>query len=249
MMTILSPRLAAACLALPLLAGCGAMGAVKEIGKAPPLSPMQAPFLTADGRAVRPDAAPVPVAARPLAVTPSLAVGPSLFRDLRAGGVGDIVTIRVEVDDSADMVNATTRSRAGSDSGGFSGLFGLEKLVKSLVGLDAENMIGASTKSQSSGSGSSKRKEKLSMTLAAVVTDVLPNGTLLIRGTQDIRVNYELRELIVMGLVNPIDIAPDNSVAHTRIAEMRMSYAGKGQISKAQQARWGQQLIEAVSPF
>jgi flagellar L-ring protein precursor FlgH len=246
-----------AILLIPALAlgGCGTMGRLKQIGKAPKMSeiaPVAAPEVeasvgartevaTAEGR--NPQAAPVN--------SPSLfRVGAgALFQDQRATRVGDILTIKVNISDKADVGNTTTRTRDGSENSGVGALLGLEKIAKRVAGVDPTSLVNTTTKSQSQGAGTVSRSETINMTIAALVTAVLPNGNLVIRGRQETRVNYELRELIVTGIVRPQDIARDNSIQHSQIAEARISYGGRGQLTDAQQARWGQQLLDVLSPF
>ncbi|MDQ4421120.1 flagellar basal body L-ring protein FlgH [Sphingobium sp. DEHP117] len=236
------------------LSACGTWGRLKDVGRAPKLSETQAP--------------PAPVAEPSLtqlstaqrggeAADPPVAASASLFRngagalfqDQRASKVGDILTIRIDISDKASLSNATSRSRSGSEAGGASALFGLEKIVKRAIGVDSNNLVGSSTESSNDGKGSTARSETISMTMAAIVTAVLPNGNLVIKGRQESRVNFELRELLVSGIVRPQDVARDNSIRHTQIAEARISYGGKGQLTDAQQARWGQQLLDVLSPF
>lgn len=246
-----------AILLIPVLAlgGCGTMGRIKQIGKAPKMSemaPVAAPEVEAsvgsrtevamaEGR--NPQAAAVN--------SPSLfRVGAgALFQDQRATRVGDILTIKVNISDKANVGNTTTRTRDGSENSGVSALLGLEKIAKRVAGVDPSTLVSTTTKSSSAGAGTVNRSEVVNMTIAAVVTSVLPNGNLVIRGRQETRVNYELRELLVSGIVRPQDIARDNSIQHTQIAEARISYGGRGQLTDAQQARWGQQLMDVLSPF
>jgi flagellar L-ring protein precursor FlgH len=169
------------------------------------------------------------------------------FRDQRASRVGDIVTIKINISDSATVGNSTSRTRDGSDKSGVTGLFGLEKLLP--PSLDPGSLLGTNSGSKTAGTGNIARSEKVDMTVAAVVANVLPNGNLVIRGSQEVRVNSELRELTVTGFIRPEDIARDNSVLHTQIADARISYGGRGQLSDAQKMRWGQKVIDAVSPF
>lgn len=232
-----------------LLAGCSTVGRLTSIGKAPKLSAadrLEAPDIEESiGRA-----GPARRLARPgQPATPSA----SLFRagagaflgDQRASRTGDILTVRINVADKADIGNSTARSRGGDESAGVTTLLGLEKLLPD----DPAKAVATKSASQYNGSGTISRSETINMTMSAIVTDVLPNGNLTIRGRQEIRVNYELRELIVSGIVRPQDIARDNSVRHTQIAEARISYGGRGQLTQAQQARWGQQIYDALFPF
>ncbi len=223
------------------LSGCGTIGQLKTIGKAPKLSEMTAVDtpLTEDslGQPSRRPAAP------PLALAPPDA---SLFRagagaflgDQRAARKGDILTVRINVQDRAEVGNTTARTRGGSENAGLTAALGLGVATP-------DPLIAGNSKSQFNGSGNISRSETISMTMSAIVTDVLPNGNLMIRGRQEIRVNYELRELIVTGMVRPQDISRDNSIRHTQIAEAR----GRGQLTQAQQARWGQQIYDALFPF
>jgi flagellar L-ring protein FlgH len=175
----------------------------------------------------------------------------AFFRDQRAGRVGDILTVRIKIADRADVGNTTTRSRTGSEKAGVAALLGLENpLSRFLPGpVDPSKLVEAGSTSKSDGSGSISRSETINMTVAATVVGVLPNGNLAIRGRQEMRVNYELREMVISGIVRPEDVARDNSIAHTQIAEARISYGGRGRLSDAQQDRWGQQIYDALFPF
>lgn len=250
-------------LAFPLLLaitlpGCGTMDRLNSVGKAPKMSPMDSvatpalePSLTQASMAQRGGTAPVNQAVMNQASSASLfrTGAGALFQDQRASRVGDIVTVRINISDKASVDNSTSRSRDGSESSGVSSLFGLEKVVKDVIGVDTSNLVASDSKSKNTGSGSTTRSETVNMTIAAVVTDVLPNGNLVIRGRQETRVNFELREMVVTGIVRPQDISRDNSIRHTQIAEARISYGGRGQLTDAQQARWGQQLVDILSPF
>lgn len=242
---------------LPLLAltACGTLGRLKDIGRAPRMSETQAPpapqaepSLTQLSTAQRGGSAPAEPPPAPSASLFRTGAG-ALFQDQRASRVGDILTIRIDISDRANVTNATSRSRSGSEQGGASAFFGLEKILKKAAGIDSNNLVGSSTTSSNDGKGSTSRSETITLTMAAIVTAVLPNGNLVIKGRQETRVNFELRELLVTGIVRPQDVARDNSIRHTQIAEARISYGGKGQLTDAQQARWGQRLLDALSPF
>lgn len=175
----------------------------------------------------------------------------SLLGDRRALGKGDILTVVIEIDEKAEISNDTSRSRAGSESLGIPHLLGVpQRLDRSLPdGAAMANAVAIDSQSRSSGKGSVKRKEKLTLRVAATVVDVLPNGALSISGSQEIRVNFEMRELLVSGFVRPEDISRQNEVTYDKIAAARISYGGRGQITDVQQPRYGQQILDAVLPF
>ncbi len=175
----------------------------------------------------------------------------SLLGDRRAMQKGDILTVVIEIDEKAEISNDTTRSRDGSESLGVPQLFGLpQRLDEKLpIGATMTDAVELNSKSQSSGSGSVKRKEKLTLRVAVTVIDVLPNGVLSISGSQELRVNFEMRELLVSGFVRPEDIARQNEITYDKIASARVSYGGRGQITDVQQPRYGQQILDAILPF
>lgn len=245
-----------------LLSGCGSIDRLKNVGKAPAMSPVDAyttpayepSIASTDPVRMR---GTVPTAAVPQgpAQAPAQAQAPNaslfragageLFQDQRASRVGDILTVEINIADKAEFGNSTSRSRSGSESMGIGALLGLQDL---LPGNPAQ-AVDATSNSASGGQGRTTRSETINMTMAAIVTDVLPNGNLVIRGRQEMRVNFELRELIVTGIVRPQDIAKGNTIQHGKIAEARISYGGRGQLTDVQQARWGQQIYEALFPF
>ncbi len=175
----------------------------------------------------------------------------SFFGDQRARHVGDILTVKIDIDDRAQTQNSTQRARSNDASGGVSHLFGMESSLGKIFpgGFDPNNMIGVEGQANASGSGSVSRSEKVSLTIAAVVTDVLPNGNLVIQGRQEVRTNREVRELTVAGVVRPEDISSANSINHSQIAEARISYGGRGDISRMQATPAAQSLVERFSPF
>lgn len=175
----------------------------------------------------------------------------SLLGDRRAVVRGDILTVVIEIDEKAEISNATDRSRSGSENLGIPGFLGLpQRLDESLPeGASSSELVGINSSSSSSGDGSVKRKEKLTLRVAATVVDVLPNGVLSIAGSQELRVNFELRELLVTGFVRPEDISRQNEITYDKIAAARVSYGGRGQITDVQQPRLGQQVLDTVLPF
>jgi flagellar L-ring protein FlgH len=242
----------AVALSATMLSGCGAAGRLKQIGKAPKLStmdPVEAPELEASlsAPADRMGRAPQPQQPAPTASLFRTGAG-ALFRDQRASKLGDILTIKINIQDKADIGNNTSRTRGGSETGGVGGLLGIAPVAK-LLGNNAAAALETNSGSKYAGGGTTNRSETINMTMAAIVTQVLPNGNLMIRGRQEVRVNFEMRELIVTGVIRPEDIARDNSIQHSQIAEARVIYGGKGQLTDAQQARWGQQIYDALFPF
>ena len=175
----------------------------------------------------------------------------SLFGDRRAVKRGDILTVVIEIDESAEISNSTNRGRNGSESLAVPQLLGLpQRLSEDLPpGFTLDNAVNLNSASSSGGDGSVRRNEKLELRIAATVVEVLPNGTLSIQGVQEVRVNFELRELIVTGYVRPEDISRQNQITYDKIASARISYGGRGQISDVQQPRIGQQVLDVILPF
>lgn len=175
----------------------------------------------------------------------------SLLGDRRAVVRGDILTVVIEIDEKAEISNSSDRSRSGSENLSVPGLFGLPQRLNGKLpeGASSDELVGINSQSSSSGDGSVKRKEKLELRIAATVVDVLPNGVLSISGSQELRVNFELRELLVTGFVRPEDVSRQNEITYDKIASARVSYGGRGQISDVQQPRIGQQVLDAVLPF
>jgi flagellar L-ring protein precursor FlgH len=175
----------------------------------------------------------------------------SLLGDRRAMKRGDIMTVVIEIDESAEIKNKTSRSRSGSESLGVPALFGIPQRINQGItdGASLDDAVSIQSSSDSSGDGSVRRSESLTLRVAATVTDVLPNGVLAIEGSQEVRVNFELRELLVTGYVRPEDISRQNEITYDKIASARISYGGRGQITDVQQPRVGQQVLDAILPF
>jgi flagellar L-ring protein precursor FlgH len=165
--------------------------------------------------------------------------------------VGDLVTILVSIQDDADMENSTKRNRDNSESMGIPNLLGLESSYGRLFpsGFDPSKMVSAGSSSDVNGTGTLKRSEQINLRVAATVSQVLPNGNLVVVGRQQVRVNQELRDLQVGGIIRPQDIGSDNTVKHDRLAEARIAYGGRGTISDVQRPRYGQELLDIILPF
>lgn len=243
------PKAMAAVVWAVALAGCGA----DQIGQPPAMSaigaagPGDAAIITAERAAL---AVPPPQSARMAYQQASLwNTGPDgLLGDRRASQLGDLLTVVIEIDEEAEMRNSTQRTRSGSESVEVGGVFGIgPDEIGELKGLDGT--FDVTGDSSYRGNGTTRRNEKLTLRVAATVVDVLPNGQLVIQGDQEVRVNNELRELRVAGIVRPGDISRYNEIPYDRIAGARISYGGRGQITAAQQPRWGQQVSDILLPY
>lgn len=173
------------------------------------------------------------------------------FRDQRAARVGDIVRVRVEIQDRAELENETTRERTNSESLGAPKIFGLESAIFGAIpgAQDPSNLLSLSSSNTNEGTGTVEREEIIDTQVAAIVTQLLPNGNMVVKGSQEIRVNFEVREVSVAGVIRPEDIDSDNTIDSNMIAQARISYGGRGQITDVQQPRWGNQVIDILSPF
>ena len=163
--------------------------------------------------------------------------------------MGDILTVLVTIDDSAQIGNTTATTRTSSNDVGLGGALGSIFNSVAPADVDASAAIGTSSGISNAGNGSVNRSERMTTQVAAVITQVLPNGNLVIEGRQEVRVNFEVRDLIVAGIVRPEDIGSDNTISSTKIAEARIAYGGRGQITDMQQPRYGQQVLDAILPF
>ena len=224
-------------LATLMLGGCAGLG---DVVAPPQMSPIHNPATIAGSNRV---SMPLPTPYMETAAPNSLwrTGARSFFNDQRAAKIGDILTVNIEIQDSAQVNNTTARSRTSNTEAGIQALAGLEgNLVGSGVSLDPA--VGFD-------SGSVNRQETVNLTVAAVITDRLPNGNLVIGGSQEVRINNELRELLVSGVIRPEDVAADNTIEHTKIAEARISYGGRGDISQMQRDKYGKLLYDQVAPF
>ena len=172
------------------------------------------------------------------------------FRERKAKEVGDILKVKIVIQDEAKLDNKTTKSRSSGTNLGIKNLFGLEKQVaRKNKDVDPSRLIDLGSTSKGSGDGKIDRKETIKTTIAATIIRVLPSGNLLIKGSQEIRVNFELREITIAGIVRPEDIGSDNSVELGQVAEARVSYGGRGHITQYQQSPYGKQVLDIISPF
>jgi len=233
------------------VSACNTVSRITEIGDGPELTQITNPTVMPN---YRPVSMPMP-SPKIAQANPNSLWRPgarAFFKDHRAKEVGDILTVSLALSDSAALQNKTERARTDKESANATKLLGFEtKLAKNNLpaGFSPTAAANFGNNHATSGDGTIDRKETINLTFAAVVTQILPNGALVILGRQELMVNSEMRELELTGVVRPGDIDADNSVAHTRIAEMRVAYGGRGTLSNLQQPRWGTQLWDILFPF
>ena len=232
-------------LVLGLVGGCSAIDRLKNIGEQPKLSAIENPTAQPGYKPVSmPMPTPQPAVYNPNSLWRN--GSRAFFKDQRAQQIGDILTVTVNITDTAQFANETQLNRTGSINEDINNFFGKPKVLGTTIPGTPLNADGSTT---NDGKGSINRQETLQTRVAAVVTQVLPNGNLVVEGKQEIRVNFEMRELIVAGVVRPEDIQSDNTIDSSKIAQARISYGGRGQISDVQQPRYGQQVMDILLPF
>ena len=228
-----------------LASGCSSLERLANVGEQPKLSTIDNPTTKAGYKPVSmPMPTPQPASYNPNSLWRN--GSRAFFKDQRAHQVGDILTITVNITDKANIANETQRSRSGTEDSNITSFFGVKKVPGTNA---AGNMLTTDSTSSTDGKGSITRQEALQTNVAAVVTQLLPNGNLVVEGKQEIRVNYEIRELVVAGIVRPEDIQSDNTIDSSMIAQARIAYGGRGQITDVQQARLGQQVMDILLPF
>ena len=234
--------------ALSVASGCSSIDRLSQIGERPKLTEI-------DNPTTQPGYKPVQM---PMPKPEAVSYAPNslwrngsraFFKDQRAHQVGDLLTVTVSISDKANIENETQRSRTNKEDSGITDFIGAKTLGVQAQKVLPGRILTADATASSDGKGSIQRSESLTTSVAAVVTQVLPNGNLVVEGKQEIRVNYEIRELIVAGIVRPEDIQSDNTIDSTKIAQARISYGGRGQISDVQQPRYGQQVMDVLLPF
>jgi len=231
-----------------LLGGCSSIDRLKTIGEAPPLSPIENPVTTPGYKPVQmPMPMPQPASYNPNSLWRN--GSRAFFKDQRAHQVGDILTVKVKIDDKASVENETQRRRKAGEEAGVKDFFGKAALPGPIKAKVPSTLIATDSLTAMDGKGTTDRKDEVMTNIAGVVTQVLPNGNLVIEGRQEVRVNFEVRELVVAGVVRPEDIESDNTIDSTKIAQARIAYGGRGQLTDMQQPRYGQQVMDILLPF
>src|SRR4051812_22625868 len=231
-----------------LLGSCSALDRLKNIGEQPALSPIENPVAQVGYKPVQmPMPTPQPAVFNPNSLWRN--GSRAFFKDQRAMQVGDIMTVKVKITDNAKFENETARSRNSKEDSGITDFAGSKLLTGSAAQVLPGKILTADSTASTDNKGSVNRQEALLTNVAAVVTQVLPNGNLVVEGKQEVRVNFEVRELIVAGIVRPEDIESDNTIDSTKIAQARIAYGGRGQLTDVQQPRYGQQVMDILLPF
>ncbi|NQU69445.1 MAG: flagellar basal body L-ring protein FlgH [Rhodospirillales bacterium] len=233
-----------------MLTGCNTMNRLSEVGQAPKMTTIQDPTQSAN---YRPVSLPMPNPSASTHRANSLwrSGARAFFKDQRAAVVGDILTVEIAIDDKAQLNNTSTRDRANTEDSAITNLLGYESALAQVLpeAIQPSNVLTLDSTTTNSGKGTIDRAETINLKVAAIVTQTLPNGNLVIQGRQEVRVNYEVRELQIAGIIRPEDITSSNTITYEKIAEARIAYGGRGHISDFQQPRWGQQLIDVLFPF
>src|SRR3982075_2671676 len=230
----------------PAASGCSSIDRLAQLGEKPKLTEIENPTAQPGYKTVQMPM-PKPETASYNANSLWRNGRRAFFRDQRAARIGDLLTVTVNITDKANIANETQRSRTNKEDSGITDFAGSKALGANKI-LPGRILTADSTAS-SDGKGSVNRQEALQTNVAAVVTQVLPNGNLVVEGKQEIRVNFEIRELIVAGIVRPEDIQSDNTIDSSKIAQARIAYGGRGQITDIQQPRYGQQVMDVLLPF
>jgi flagellar L-ring protein precursor FlgH len=243
-------RIAAVLGLVLLVSGCNTLTRLSEVGDGPKNTPIVNPT-------ARPNYKPItmPMPAPRLAAKKLNSLwrpgARAFFRDQRAAEVGDILTVKLSISDKASLNNKTTRTREDEEDADVTKLLGLEgelsKVLPQAILPGATVSLG--TDHSTEGDGTIDRAETVTLSVAAIITQILPNGNLVVFGRQEIKVNFEMREMMVTGVVRPEDIDSTNTISHEKIAEMRVAYGGRGTLSDLQQPRLGTQLIDIIFPF
>lgn len=173
----------------------------------------------------------------------------AFFTDQRARARGDIITVRIIEVSQASEKATTDTTRSSTVNAGIPYLFGLEVNPKAHIFSNPSKLLGASSQNDFTGEGETTRSGSLSATITARVIDVLPNGNLVIEGKREIYVNNEKKEIKLQGVVRPKDIAPDNSILSTQIADARIIYSGVGVVSEKLRPGWAARIFDIIWPF
>lgn len=234
-----------------LLPACAStMDRLSQVGQPPAMTQIQNPKLEPGYREVT---MPMPASTRQIQQANSLwkSGRKSFFKDQRASRIGDILTVMINIEDEASMESTLERSRSNNDDFDMNGLFGLQTQLDQVIpdGVLPTDLVNLNSTGGTSGDGTIEREEEIELKIAAMITQLLPNGNMVIHGKQEVRVNHEVRELQLSGIIRPEDITPMNQITHEKIAEARIAYGGRGLISDMQKPRVGAEILDILMPY
>ena len=231
-----------------LLTGCAAIDRIKQLGEPVALAPIDNPTAKPGYKPVQmPMPSPQPASYNPNSLWRN--GSRAFFNDQRAHIVGDILTVKVNINDTAQFQDQTQLSRTTTEDTEITNFIVANTIGNAAKAVLPGSILTASGNSQMNGQGNINRNDQLVTNVAAVVTQLLPNGNMVIEGKQEVRLNTEVRELIVAGVVRPEDIQSDNTIELPKIAEARLAYGGRGTLTNIQTERWGQQVVDVALPF
>lgn len=232
------------------LGGCNVLDKLTKVGEEPQLSAIANPLHDPKYKQV---SMPMPQPQEPSVGSNSLwrSGSRAFFKDLRASQIGDIVTVLININDQANLTNTSNTSRSSAENLGINALGGYEGSLNKILpeAVDPSALLDYGSTSATKGSGTISRGETISLSVAAVVTQILPNGNLVVFGRQETKVNFEIRQLQLAGVIRPQDISNENTIGYEKIAEGRLAYGGEGNITNMQEPRWGNQIVDIIMPF
>ncbi len=237
-------------MACSMLGACSAADRISKIGQAPEMEKITNPT-TQTGYQPVSLPMPTPKNIKPQKNSLWQSGNTTFFKDQRASDIGDIITVMIDIADEATLENESERSRSSDETAWLDSLLGYQNALNRVLpqSVDNTSLTDFDSTSSHTGSGSIEREDEVKLRMAALITQILPNGNMVIHGKQEVRVNFEKRILNIDGVIRPEDISVDNTIAYDQIAEARIVYGGEGQITDMQQPRYGQQLYDIIFPF
>ena len=237
-------------LAVLTLSACGTMERLKNVGRDPAMAPIENPVEKSGYQPVR---MPMPERRVEIQQANSLWMSgrKSFFKDQRAGNVGDILTVLIDIQDRARLENKSQKIKTGTEKMGVPSMFGIESQLSKVLpeAVNPAELVGTDSQTRNIGNGKIERREDVQLKVAAVVTQVLPNGNLVIQGRQQVRISNERRDLEVAGIIRPEDITTQNSIGYEKIAEARIAYGGQGMLTDTNRPRYGNEVMDIILPF
>jgi len=232
------------------LGACSTAERLSRIGEQPAFSRIENPT---EQRHYQPVTMPMPAVKEEVRQMNSLwsSGRQAFFEDQRAKQVGDILTVTIDIKNEAEITSTSRRTRATSENASVPALAGFESYADKILpgAVDVSNLAAIDSGSNNANTGVTENEDEVTLKVAAVVSQMLPNGNMVIHGRQEVRVNFEKRVLEVAGVIRPQDITIQNTIPYEKVAEARIGYGGKGYVSDVQQPRLGQQIFDILMPY